>query len=153
MNSAYQKIVEKLQEERRGRNEVEKELESHKEVLARTIKSEQQTLAHLNQLIVRSGGSPVDIPTPEFSYHPNLDMDFLDSLIFHIETDVSIPNENMSEWKEVSSKLVSEYKKSLERLQDQYFTKIQTLSERLIDDRRKISEILNSHRGSEARYQ
>ena len=146
-------MIEKYQEERRARAELEKELESHKEVLARTIKSEQQTLAHLNQLIVKSGGSPVDIPNPEFSYHPNVDMDYLDSLIFHIETEVSIPGENMAEWKDVSGKIVNEYKRNLERLQEQYFTKIQTLSERCIDDRRKIHEILNSHRGVDSRFQ
>lgn len=140
LNAQYQKMVEKYQEERRTRADLEKQLESHKEILARTIKSEQQTLAHLNQLIVRSGGSPVDIPNPEFSYHPNADMNFLESLIFHIETEVSIPYENMGEWKETTGKIVGEYKKNMEKMQDQYYNKIQTLSQRLIEDKSLNSE-------------
>jgi hypothetical protein len=139
--------MEKYQEERRVRVELEKELDSHKEILGRTIKSEQQTLSRLNMLIVKSGGSPVDIPSPNFSYHPNADMNFINSLVFHIETDVSIPPNSNNEWKEVSSRLVNDYRVSLERLQEQYFNKVQTLAERLIDDQRRIQEILNSHRG------
>ena len=68
MNLQMQKVVEKYQEEKRCRIEVEREFENHKEILARTVRSEQQTLAHLNQLIVKSGGTPVDIPDPEFYY-------------------------------------------------------------------------------------
>ena len=147
INLQNQRLLENYQEERKTRAEKEKELESHKEILARTIKSEQQTLGHLNQLIIKSGGTSVDIPNPNFSYHPNSDMDYIDSLVFHIETDVSIPTNNLTEWKELSTKVVADYKSNLHKLQEQYFTKIQTLSERLIDDQRKIGEILNSHRG------
>ncbi|OMJ72464.1 hypothetical protein SteCoe_29093 [Stentor coeruleus] len=153
VNSQYQKIMEKYQEERRMRVELEKELDSHKEILGRTIKSEQQTLSRLNMLIVKSGGSPVDIPSPNFSYHPNADMNFINSLVFHIETDVSIPPNNINEWKEVSSRLVDDYRVSLERLQEQYFNKVQTLAERLIDDQRRIHEILNSHRGDPKNFE
>ena len=62
LNGQYQKLMEKYQEERRIREELEKELENHKEVLARTIKSDQQTLFHLNELVVKSGGKPIEIP-------------------------------------------------------------------------------------------
>lgn len=147
MASQSQKLLEKYQEERKIRDDLEKELENHKEVLARTIKSEQQTLSHLNQLIVKSGGNPVDIPNPNFSYHANNDMDYIDSLVFHIETDVSIPPNNLIEWKDLSCRIVADYKNNLHRLQEQYFNKVQTLSERLIEDQRKIGEIMNSHRG------
>ena len=147
INNQNQKALEKYQEERKARADVESELENHKEILARTIKSEQQTLSHLNQLIIKSGGTPVDIPNPGFSYHPNADMDYIDSLVFHIETDVSIPANSLAEWKDLSNRIVKDYKNNLHKLQEQYFSKISALSERLIDDQRRIGDILNSHRG------
>jgi Kinesin motor domain len=147
LGTQSQKIVEKYQEERKARTELEKELETLKEILAKTIKSEQLTLSQLNQLIVKSGGNPVEIPNPDFSYHPNIDMGYIESLIFHIETDVSIPPGNLMEWKNLTSKIDSEYRNNLKKIQEQYFLKVQTLSERLIEDQRKIENILNSYRG------
>ena len=72
-------------------------------------------MSHLNQLIIKSGGTPVDIPNPGFSYHPNADMDYIDSLVFHIETDVSIPANSLAEWKDLSNRIVKDYKNNLHK--------------------------------------
>ena len=152
LNEENRRIGEKCNEERRIRTELEKEIEGHKELWARNKRTEQQALMHLNELIEKSGGLPVEIPENETSFCVDMEIDFVQSLVFHIESEVCVKAEYLGEWKDVSGKIAGEYKRNLQKLQEMYFNRIESLSERLVDDKRKINEILDSHRGADSRF-
>ena len=152
LNEEHRRMSELYQEERKIRLGLEKELARYKEAWARNAKTEQQTLTHLNKLIEKSGGSPVEILEDEVSCCADLGMGFVEALVFHIESEVCVKSESVGEWKDVSGKVVAEYKRSLEKLQGMYFNRVESLSESLIDDKRKVNEILDSHRGGDSRF-
>ena len=142
----YQRLLDRLQEERKVRLQYEKEMEGYKQALAEVYSAQHGTLQNLNHIVAAAGGSPTDLPKLQL---PPTEGSYVDSMVGSISTMVAEVG-GSQHWRESTRTLASEYRKELLALQDKYNQSVKGLARSIAPQ--KLTEVEQALTGGNASF-
>jgi len=141
LTDKYQRLLDRLQEERKVRMQYEKELEGYKQALAEVYSAQHGTLQNLNHLVAAAGGSPTDLPKLQL---PATEGSYVDSMVGSISSVVGEVG-GSQQWRESTRTLAQEYRKELLTLQEKYSQSVKGLAKTIAPQ--KVTEVENALTG------